>query len=76
MPQILVVTDNRDESAGDLVYSERIALSDFDSTHFSGQLAERVGWAVRDADQIEHRDEIAARTRGDGEAEPRVALSA
>lgn len=61
MPQILVVTDNRDESAGDVVYSERIALSDFESSQFSGQLAERVGWAVRDADQIEHRSEPVAR---------------
>jgi len=61
VPQILVVTDKRDESAGDVVYSERIALTDFESTHFSGQLAERVGWAVRDADQIEHRGEPLAR---------------
>lgn len=57
MPKILVVTDNRDETTGDVVYSERIALSDFDSSHFPGQLAERVGWALRDADQIEHRTE-------------------
>lgn len=61
MPQILVVTDNRDESAGDVVYSERIALTDFESNHFSGQLAERVGWAVRDADRIEHRSELVSR---------------
>lgn len=61
MPQILVVTDNRDESAGDVVYSERIVTSDFESTHFSGQLAERVGWAVRDADRLEHRGELLAR---------------
>jgi hypothetical protein len=76
VPKILVVTDKRDESAGDVVYSERIALTDFESTHFSGQLAERVGWAVRDADQIEHRSELGPRIEGDGEVEPRVALSA
>jgi hypothetical protein len=63
VPQILVVTDNRDESVGDVVYSERIALSDFESSHFSGQLAERVGWAVRDADKVEHRSELLARAR-------------
>ncbi len=61
VPKILVVTDNRDETTGDVVYSERIALSDFDSSQFPGQLAERVGWALRDADQLEHRSEPRAR---------------
>jgi hypothetical protein len=56
VPQILVVTDNRDETAGDVVYSERVALTDLESAHFSGQLVERVGWAVLDADRMEHGD--------------------
>ncbi len=56
MPQILVVTDNRDETAGDVVYRERVALTDLESAHFSGQLVERVGWAVLDADRKEHRN--------------------
>jgi hypothetical protein len=54
VPQILVVTDNRDETAGDVVYRERVALTDLESAHFSGQLVERVGWAVLDADRMEH----------------------
>jgi hypothetical protein len=54
VPQILVVTDNRDETAGDVVYRERVALTDLESTHFSGQLVERVGWAVLDADRMEN----------------------
>ncbi len=54
MPQILVVTDSPEEDARTVVYRERIALTDFDSTHFTGQLAERVGWAVSDADRLEH----------------------
>jgi hypothetical protein len=65
VPQILVVTDKRDETAGDVVYTERLAPTDFDSNHFTGQLAERVGWAVRDAERIEHREELAARVRGE-----------
>jgi hypothetical protein len=65
VPQILVVTDKRNDTAGDVVYSERIAPADFDSTHFTGQLAERVGWAVRDANRLEHREELAARVRGE-----------
>jgi len=52
MPQILVVTDTtQDEDT--VVYRERIATTDLESDHFSGQLVERVGWAVLDADEIE-----------------------
>jgi hypothetical protein len=57
MPQILVVTDLQgDAGNSDVVYRERISLSDLESDHFSGQLVERVGWAVLDADEIEHRE--------------------
>jgi hypothetical protein len=57
MPQILVVADSSEESARTVVYRERIALSDLESDHFSGQLVERVGWAVLDADQLEREDD-------------------
>jgi len=50
MPQILVEADRRDDSDNRVVYRERINLSDLESDHFSGQLVERVGWAVLDAD--------------------------
>jgi hypothetical protein len=60
MPQILVVTDPRERDASTVVYRERISTSDLESDHFSGQLVERVGWAVVDADQIEHRKELEA----------------
>jgi hypothetical protein len=65
VPQILVVTDSRDEAAGDVVYRERVAASDLESDHFSGQLVERLGWAVDDAGHSEHRSELAARLRGE-----------
>ena len=65
MPQILVVTDNHDETAGEVVYQERIALDNLESPHFSGQLVERLGWAVQDADRSEHRSELAARIKGE-----------
>lgn len=61
MPQILVAADTSEESASTVVYRERIALSDLESDHFSAQLVERVGWAVLDADEIEHKDSAAAR---------------
>ncbi len=57
MPQILVVTDLQEETDSTVVYRERISLSDLESDHFSGQLVERVGWAVLDADELEHRED-------------------
>lgn len=62
MPQILVVTNAKDEAQTTVVYRERIAPADLESDHFSGHLVERVGWAVLDADAIEHV--------GDGAASP------
>jgi hypothetical protein len=59
MPQVLVVADVAEETANRLVYRERVATSDLESDHFSGQLVERVGWAVHDADAIEHEDQVA-----------------
>ncbi len=56
MPQILVVTDQNDDPDRTVVYRERVSLSDLESEHFSGQLVERVGWAMLDADELEHRD--------------------
>lgn len=56
MPQLLVVTD-LPEAGGKVVYRERIVSSDFESRHFTGQLAERLDWAVRDADELADREE-------------------
>ncbi len=62
MPQILVVADVAEETANRVVYRERVATSDLESDHFSGQLVERVGWAVHDADAIEKKDHRSAGT--------------
>jgi hypothetical protein len=59
MPQLLISTDRHDD-AGTVVYRERITLSDLESDHFSQQLVERVGWALHDADEIEHDTGTAA----------------
>lgn len=56
MPQILVITDPERDSDSSVVYRERVVTSDLESAHYSGQLVERVGWAVRDAAQIERAD--------------------
>jgi hypothetical protein len=55
MPQILVVTDAPQETETGVVYRERISRDDLESDHFSGQLIERVGWAIGDAQQLETR---------------------
>jgi hypothetical protein len=60
MPQILVVADVAEETANRVVYRERVATSDLESDHFSGQLVERMGWAVNDADAIEKKDRRSA----------------
>jgi hypothetical protein len=58
MPQILVEADRRaDGDNNTIVYRERINLSDLESDHFSGQLVERVGWAVLDADELERTED-------------------
>jgi hypothetical protein len=72
VPQILIVTDSP-QSAGEVVYRERVASSDLDSEHFSGQLVERVGWAVDDADELERGAEGRARQRSRGRADLNVA---
>jgi hypothetical protein len=55
MPQILVVTNIHDDTASSVVYREQISLNDLESDHFSGQLVERVGWAMLDADELEQK---------------------
>jgi hypothetical protein len=55
MPRILVTTDGSDGREKAVVLQERVLSSDLESDHFSAQLVERVGWALADADEIEHR---------------------
>jgi hypothetical protein len=55
MPQILVTTDTRTNAREDVLLKERISLPDLESDHFSERLLERLGWALLDADEAEHR---------------------
>lgn len=55
MPRIVVTADGSDGRETAIVLQERVVPSDLDSDHFSAQLVERVGWALLDADEIEHR---------------------
>jgi hypothetical protein len=48
MPRIIVTAD---DSSGRVLHSERVTPSDFETEHFRAQLAERVAWAVEDAER-------------------------
>ena len=61
MPRILVTTDASDGREKAVVLQERVLSSDLESDHFSARLVERVGWALADADEIEHRPAPKAR---------------
>jgi hypothetical protein len=55
MPQIIVTADKATDRADtSVMLQERVNLSDFESDHFAAQLVERLGWAVSDADEVEH----------------------
>jgi hypothetical protein len=65
MPQIIVAAD-RGAAFGDgaVTFRERVNVADFESEHFAAQLVERLGWAVEDADVVEHRQEEPSRRGG------------
>jgi hypothetical protein len=50
MPWITVTTDT-----GELTWAERALSTTFASEHFRAALAERLGWAVSDAEALERR---------------------
>jgi hypothetical protein len=59
MPHIIVTAD---DSAGRVLHSERVTPADFETEHFRAQLAERVAWAVEDADRERPRSDAEPRT--------------
>ena len=50
MPRIIITAD---DSEARVLHSERVTPSDFETDHFRAQLAERVAWAVEDAEREE-----------------------
>ena len=48
MPRIIVTADGQ---AGRVLHSERVTPADFETEHFRAALAERVAWAVEDAER-------------------------
>jgi hypothetical protein len=58
MPRITVTTGKPGHL---MLLSERVTVEDFESGHFRAQLAERLAWAVGDADQVERAGDKAMR---------------
>jgi hypothetical protein len=64
MPQIIVTADKpNDDGEKPVMFRERVNVSDFESRHFANQLMERIGWAVGDADELNHRSALQAERR-------------
>jgi hypothetical protein len=55
MPRIRITTEPVGTPDVAVVLDERIATSDLTSGHFAAALVERIGWALSDADEVEHR---------------------
>lgn len=52
MPQIIVQAAPGDRP-GSVTLKERVNGTDMHSDHFAGQLVERIGWALMDAEDLE-----------------------
>jgi hypothetical protein len=63
MPQIIVTAGDSDDLEGRVTLRERINTSDFESERFAVNLLERLGWAVSDAAEAEHRPHVHRETQ-------------
>jgi len=61
MPQIIITTDDPQGNGPIEVHRERIIPADVETETASSLLVERIGWALSDADQLEHRSESSVR---------------
>ena len=54
MPRIRITTEPVGNPDIAVMLDERIVPSDLSSDHFAAALIERIGWALADADDVEH----------------------
>ena len=52
MPRIIVETEGDEH---EVVFWEKVGVEDFEAEHFRRCLADRVGWAVADAEEVERQ---------------------
>ena len=57
MPEIIITTGGHDRGEATEVHRERIDAAQVESETASHLLVERIGWALSDADTIEHEDD-------------------
>ena len=62
MPQIIVQAAPG-ERPGPVTLRERVNGNDLNSDHFAGQLVERIGWALLDAEDLEETADHLGRGR-------------
>jgi hypothetical protein len=60
MPRMIVTTETRDRSNGEVLMDEQVATGDLASDHFAAQLVERIGWALADAESVERSGPLTA----------------
>jgi hypothetical protein len=56
MPQLIITTDGPRGAGVREVHRERVQPADVETETASHLLIERIGWALADANQIEHPD--------------------
>ena len=59
MPQIIITTDGPRGTRAIEVHRENVIPADVETETAGSLLVERIGWALCDADQLEHKPESA-----------------
>lgn len=63
MPRIIVLAECAHHGSGSqVVLEERVVVAHFESDHTSGQILERLGWAIVDAHELEEANRTADET--------------
>ncbi|MGB6424885.1 MAG: hypothetical protein WBF18_06365 [Solirubrobacterales bacterium] len=60
MPQIIITTEGPGRSGVREVHRERVHPADVETETAGHLLIERIGWALADADQLEHQEPATA----------------
>ncbi|HEV2981384.1 MAG TPA: hypothetical protein VGX51_08120 [Solirubrobacteraceae bacterium] len=60
MPRMIVTTETPDRSDREVLMDEQVATTDLASDRFAAQLVERIGWALSDAESVEHHTLLGA----------------
>ncbi len=60
MARIIVTTDRSGRRDAPVLLDERICSAHLNDDHAAAQLIERLGWAITDAEDVEHDGALAA----------------